>query len=655
MIKSLPILLAASAAGVSGTSSKGTAGQQDRQVLTLRTASVTDDIHHHVQRAVSNAPNGYVPTEVDCPDDRPTIRNGTHLSSREKEWLLKRRNETITPIRDFIGRMNISDFDSAAYLADAETNATALPNIGIAFSGGGYRAMLSGAGAFAALDDRSPGSQTDGNLGGLVQSATYISGLSGGNWLVGSLYINNFTTVEASLSDGAIWELQDSIFEGPEQYALYDYYTSVFDDVSGKKDAGFQRSVTDYWGRMLSYQLVNSSYGGPGVTFSSIADDSAFSEGKAPMPFLVAVGRQPGTQIVANNSTVFDFNPWELGSFDSTLRGFVPLRWVGSNFTDGEVPKDGRCVRGFDNAGFVMGTSSSLFNQIVLYLNSKDSDYVPDDVPDFAIDAISAVLNHFGNDDNDIADWTPNPFKGWNPDTNYVADLDRLTLVDGGEDYQNVPFHPHLFTERAVDVVFAFDNSADTELGWPQGISPISTYERSLDTEIAEGTGFPVVPGKDTFVNLGLNARPTFFGCDASNTSSPAPLVVYMPNYPYLYNANTSTFQTSYNDTEQDAMTQNGWAVATQLNGTRDADWPNCVACAVLSRSFARTGHAVPSTCQTCFDRYCWNGTLDESDPGTYDPSMFGDPIDVQKAGAGRVGASSAVLAVVVSVVLLGL
>ncbi|KAF4121916.1 lysophospholipase [Geosmithia morbida] len=624
-MKSLPILLTASA--VAGA-----------------TASSFSD--KHAERAVSNAPDGYVPTAVDCPDDRPTIRNGTSLSQKEKEWLLKRRNETITPIRDFLKRVNIADFNSTAYLSSVEEDATALPNIGLAFSGGGYRAMLTGAGAFAALDDRSPGSQTTGNLGGLVQSATYISGLSGGGWLVGSLYVNNFTTVEDSLSNGAVWELQDSILEGPEQYALYDYYSSIFDDVSDKEDAGFQRSVTDYWGRMLSYQLVNASHGGPGVTFSSIAEDSDFSAGKAPMPFLVAVGRQPGQQIVSINSTVFDFNPWELGSFDPTLRGFVPLEWVGSNFTDGEIPDDGQCVRGFDNAGFVMGTSSSLFNQIVLYLNNKDSGYVPDDVPDFVVSAITDVLEYFGNDNDDIADWTPNPFQGWNEAENYDANLTRLTLVDGGEDSQNIPFHPHLFGERAVDVILAFDNSADTELGWPQGISAVATYERSLD-EISEGTGFPVVPGKDTFVNLGLNARPTFFGCDSSNTSVASPLIVYIPNYPYVYNSNTSTFQTSYNETEQDAMVQNGWAVATQLNATRDEQWPVCVGCAILSRSFDRTNTTVPQACEDCFNSYCWNGTIDESEPATYAPSIYGDAVNVQEGAASALEGQSSVALVV--------
>lgn len=129
---------------------------------------------------------------------------------------MKRRNETIPHIRDLLSRIDIPDFDSESYLKDVEDDPTALPNIGLAWSGGGYRALLNGAGAFAAWDIRSAESNAEGNLGGLLQSATYVSGLSGGGWLVGSIYTNNFTTVQASLNSPIIWQFQYSILEGME-------------------------------------------------------------------------------------------------------------------------------------------------------------------------------------------------------------------------------------------------------------------------------------------------------------------------------------------------------------------------------------------------------------------------------------------------------
>ena len=117
-------------------------------------------------------------------------------------------------MRRLLKRLAITGFDSEAYLGNVTHNSTKLPNIGIAISGGGYRAMIGGAGAIAAWDDRSAGSEEKGNLGGLLQSATYISGLSGGDWLVGSLFVNNFTSVQSAVDAPLIWQLENSIFKG---------------------------------------------------------------------------------------------------------------------------------------------------------------------------------------------------------------------------------------------------------------------------------------------------------------------------------------------------------------------------------------------------------------------------------------------------------
>ncbi|KAF7563622.1 hypothetical protein G7046_g541 [Stylonectria norvegica] len=641
------LLAAASALSPAGASPRDAVDPRDA-VVAITTSNTVADV---ARRGTDEAPNGYVPTEGDCPTDRPKIRNGASLSSMEKEWLPKRRNETVSHIRDLLSRIAIPNFDSVAYLKDAETDTTALPNIGLAVSGGGYRAMLCGAGALAAWDIRSDGSDQPGNLGGLLQSATYLSGLSGGGWLVGSLMMNNFTSVQESVNFPGIWQLENSIFEGPERYSLLGYYDDVFDAVSDKKDAGYERSLTDYWGRMLSYQLINATDGGPGFTWSSLVDDPDFSSGKAPLPILVADGRAPDETLVALNSTNFELSPWEMGSFDPVLRGFAPMKYVGSEFNNGTLPSNKQCVRGFDNAGYVMGTSSSLFNQIILYLNDSNSNYLPDDVPSFAVDALSSILADIGKNNDDIADWTPNPFKGWNEADNLSANSDRLTLVDGGEDLQNIPYYPHIRNEREVDIVFSFDSSFDTDSGWPDGASAIATYERSL-SNISEGTSFPVVPGKATFRNLGFNSKPTFFGCNATNTTETSPLIVYIPNYPYIYASNISTFQMTINQTELSAIIENGYAVATQLNGTRDKDWPVCVGCAILSRSFDRTKTTIPDKCQECFTNYCWNGTLDESDPAPYWPEFISTPLNIESFGSKLVGSS---MGVVVMAALVGI
>jgi lysophospholipase len=138
------------------------------------------------------------------------------LSDNEKEWLEKRTANTIEPMRELLGRLNISGFDAGKYINDNRDN---VPNVAIAFSGGGYRAMTNGAGGLAAFDSRTPNSTNTGQIGGLLQAATYIAGLSGGGWLVGSIYSNNFTSVQNIIDqndDGDVWQLGNSIIEGED-------------------------------------------------------------------------------------------------------------------------------------------------------------------------------------------------------------------------------------------------------------------------------------------------------------------------------------------------------------------------------------------------------------------------------------------------------
>ena len=221
-------------------------------------------------RALPNSPNGYTPSEVECPSARPSVRSASTLSHNETLWVEKRRNNTITPMENLLTRLNITNFDAQSYIQDHANNASALPNIGIAVSGGGWRALLNGAGAIEAFDSRTPNSTTAGHLGGLLQSSTYLAGLSGGSWLVGSIFMNNFTTVTALRDDPSrsVWEFGNSVLEGPDRGGIQtldtvEYYTTIANEVEGKRNAGFEITLTDIWGRALSFQLINATDGGP--------------------------------------------------------------------------------------------------------------------------------------------------------------------------------------------------------------------------------------------------------------------------------------------------------------------------------------------------------------------------------------------------------
>ena len=565
--------------------------------------------------------NSYAPGKVKCPSS-DILRVANSISDEEDEWLQGRDKVTNKKIVEFLKYANMTDIDPEDY---GKLNRSI--HIGLAFSGGGYRAMLNGAGQLSALDERTKG--PDGGkakgLNGLLQASTYIAGLSGGSWLVGSVAFNNFTSIQDIVDHKTdIWNLKHSIvnYSGINVVKTYRYYKGISDDIDDKENAGFELSLTDTWGRALSHQFLSTTDdAGASMTFSSMQDWDVFKNYEMPFPIFVSDARAPHTKIISINSTLIEFNPFEMGSFDKSVYQFSKMKYLGTELKDGKT--NGTCVSGFDNAGFVMGSSSSLFNQAVLRINTTS-------LSSTIKSLISEILKEVDQDEDDVAIYQPNPFYETDVGTSpHIAENDTLTIVDGGEDGQNIPLYPLTQPVRSVDVIFAYDNSADVK-NWPNGASLTKTFARQF-TETGNGTIFPYVPDVNTFINLNLTARPTFFGCDAKNLSSllqhrnistysnqsssysiyDSPLIVYTANRPFSYWSNTSTFDLKYDDDERNSMIRNGFEVASRNNLTLDSEWPACVGCAIIRRLQERNGEEQTEQCKRCFERYCWDGTLD--------------------------------------------
>lgn len=570
------------------------------------------------EAAAWNPSNNYGPSTVACPNNGASLLRRAHsLSDEETAWVEARHKVTDPALISFLERQSMDGLDATEFLANVSLN------IGIAFSGGGYRAMLAGGGQLAALDSRTTGSTGAGHLGGLLQASTYLSGLSGGGWLVSSVALNNFSSVQDLQQSSDVWKLDEPIYSPDGIDILGDavYYNQIAKDVRAKHNAGFKTTFTDVWGRALSQQFIGLKDGGPALEFSDIQQYSAFANHQMPMPFLVSLGRAPDTKILSTNSTVFEINPYALGSWDPTLYAFTNLKYIGTNVSNG-VPLTSQCVTGFDNGGFMLGTSSSLFNQFMLQVGAF--------LKGLLYDVVYGILDLVDKANVDIAIYQPNPFANV-PGADTIGSATYLALVDGGEDNQNVPFYPLQQPNRAVDVIFAYDNSADTDYNWPNGSSIMTTYTRQFSSQ-GNHTIFPSSPDTTSFVNLGLNSRPAFFGCYASNFTTlreqtgadeddVPPVIVYTSNAPYSYYSNTSTFKLEYSTKETQAMIQNGYNTATQANGTIDAEWGACVGCAIVQREFERRGLEQTDQCKKCFDKYCWDGSLSTTLKGVYQPT----------------------------------
>ena len=113
-----------------------------------------------------------------CPDvtTAPLLRVFTpmnqSLNPREEDYI-NTRLTTVIPSEwnNWVGDGSAIGYNLSAF-------GTTFPKIGVALSGGGYRAALYGAGVLSALDARNQSAKAAGT-GGLLQVASYMSALSG--------------------------------------------------------------------------------------------------------------------------------------------------------------------------------------------------------------------------------------------------------------------------------------------------------------------------------------------------------------------------------------------------------------------------------------------------------------------------------------------
>jgi lysophospholipase len=103
----------------------------------------------------------YQPESAKCPST-PLVRDAIALGSEESSYISSRKAK--------------ADVALAAWLKKQGSFSTgSQPIVALASSGGGYRALLAGAGVIKALDAR----DSNTSVSGLYQALTYQAGLSG--------------------------------------------------------------------------------------------------------------------------------------------------------------------------------------------------------------------------------------------------------------------------------------------------------------------------------------------------------------------------------------------------------------------------------------------------------------------------------------------
>ena len=515
------------------------------------------------------AVSSYAPQSVTCPPT-PLVRTASGISSSESAYIAARKPIASTALGKWLQKV-----DSSFQLAN-------LPTVALTTSGGGLRSLLTGAGVVQALDDR------DSNVGtsGLYQGLTYQAGLSGGGWFLSSLAGNNYPTVSSLQKNLWTAAFAESLAD-PNGLGAEAAYTQITADIVAKSAAGFQPTIVDAYGRLLSYQLLYGADGGAADELATIATLSNFTSHAAPFPIITALNIETATGacIPPNNTVIYEFSPYEFGSFDAGVNAFTQTKYLGTSLSNGK-PTKATCETNYDNLGFILGTSSDVFNELCTTFPNIAS-----------VPGLPATLANLINETHQLTFMDeyalyPNPFYQY-AHSSLVTNQKTLTLVDGGESLQNNPLFPFLQPSRSIDVILVNDNSADTSANYPNGSELYQTY---MQAQLAGLTKMPVIPAPSIFVSQGYNIRPTFFGCNDNSKVT----LLYLPNHNYTFPSGESTFKVQYSPSETDGMIKNGGQVATYGG---NATFAECLGCAIVKK----TGDPLPSACGQCFVDFCYN------------------------------------------------
>ncbi|EIW85716.1 lysophospholipase [Coniophora puteana RWD-64-598 SS2] len=580
----------------------------------------------------------YTPIKGPCPADFELVRmagsaaSNQTLSTGEAAYIQSRKSDVIPSAwHTYLSNVEATGTTLPSYVSALLANSSDGPTLGIATSGGGYRAAIVGAGFLNALDGRN-GTSAAAGTGGLLQGASYLSGLSGGAWFVSSLAQANFPTIQdlvfpsteyaapGGAGDAHVywggWHANYSL-AAPSGDLLVDlaYVDACVSEILDKQLAGYPVTFADVWSRTLARHFANGTTEsnfydeayphGAGVLFSDIANTSMFESRQMPFPIVIADIDVPTTnasEIIPGDTEpltnpIFEFNVYEMGSYDPMLSAFAPTKYLGT--ANGSM-----CVTNYDQTSFVAASSSELFNDLTFDL--LNDTFGP---------LLAAASDTLPGLQNELYAYWPNPFYGVASDTFGASKQSNLHLVDGGEDGQVIPLQPLLVKARGIDVIVAIDVN-NAENNFADGGTLIATQDRSA--LFPSAYSFPPVPTTTAeFTSQNLTTRPTFFGCTTTPANLSTPLVIYLANGGPPHDGaapvtNTSTFQLTYEESEVQAMLDQTFVLATQgypanASETTDSEWPACLACAVVDRARARAGTARSGVCESCLDRYCWS------------------------------------------------
>ncbi|XP_065796421.1 cytosolic phospholipase A2 zeta [Muntiacus reevesi] len=397
------------------------------------------------------------------------LRLGFDLCDGEKEFLEKRKRLVSKALQQALGLSQAPD-------------SSQVPVVAVLGSGGGTRAMSSLYGSLAGLQEL-----------GLLDTVTYLSGVSGSTWCISTLYKDSAWSQVAL--QGPIERAQTRVCSskmGAMSTERLQYYAQ---ELGIQESSGHSSSLVDLWGLLVEYFLYQEE------NPAKLSDQKeAVSQGQNPYPIYASVN-------VRSNVSGEDFAEWceftphEVGF--PKYGAYVPTELFGSDFFMGRLlqlrPESRICyLQGMWGSAFAASLDEIFLKTAGRGLSfldwCRDSVKITDDCQELQLhdparlrtrlftpqgpfyqvvqDICTSRLTSAENSNftrglllhKDYV--SGREFVAWkdlHPDAfpNKLTPMrDCLNLVDGGFAI-NSPFPLSLQPQRAVDLILSFDYSLD--------------------------------------------------------------------------------------------------------------------------------------------------------------------------------------------------
>jgi phospholipase A2 len=418
------------------------------------------------------------------------VRVSSQLCDDEKEFLSRRKRVVRIALAKYLG------------LDERDIHPDDIPTIAMCGSGGGLRALVAGTGSLIASDED-----------GLFDCVTYTAGVSGSCWLQ--------TLLNSSIAGGDLKKLLEHLKNRTSVHIAYPpvafqslvslptskyLLSGLVEKLRGDPTADF--GLVDVYGLLLGARFLvpKGELGVNDKDFKLSNQRDAIKYGDRPLPIYTVVrheipqvegtAREPTERekkLVKDNSWFqwYEITPYEF--FCEEFAAGIPTWAMGRKFVNG---KDVPLTNGFHlpeiRVPLLMGIFGSAFCATLSHYYREIKPLV------LSISGLSSVDQFVSGRDDDLSKVHPiDPatipnfaykMDGKLPDTTprSIYEHEHIQLMDAGMS-NNLPIYPLLRPGRDVDILIAFDASADIKTdnwlsvadgyarqrgikGWPLGI-----------------------------------------------------------------------------------------------------------------------------------------------------------------------------------------